>query len=125
MSSRAMEKKINIEFDIDFLVPHFIKSDPTRLRQVLLNLVGNAIKFTEKGGVTIKVTADSLSGGSRFDLDEKEQVMMRFEVTDTGIGIPPKALDSLFKEFTQVDSRPRVNMAERDWGSPFLKVSSI
>lgn len=104
MSSRALEKKIAIKSDVDFLVPPYINSDPTRLRQVLLNLVGNAIKFTDKGGVTLRVTSESLDGHVALAAGQKERVQLRFEVVDTGIGIPQKSRASLFKEFTQVDS---------------------
>jgi signal transduction histidine kinase/CheY-like chemotaxis protein len=75
-------------------VPGWIHSDPTRLRQILVNLVGNAIRFTEKGGIGIFVSATK----------EDERWNIRFDVEDTGIGIPTERLDRLFKAFTQVDS---------------------
>ena len=70
-------------------VPETVGGDPVRLRQVLTNLVGNAVKFTEQGTVTIQVTASPL--------------WLTFTVTDTGIGIPPEKLGVLFKPFSQVD----------------------
>src|SRR5664279_4585521 len=71
-----------------------VRSDPTRLRQILLNLVGNAVKFTESGDVLVRVA----------ELDGKNgQDWLRFEVKDSGIGIPPEARARLFQEFSQVD----------------------
>lgn len=75
-------------------VPRWIHSDPTRLRQILVNLVGNAIRFTQQGGIGIFVSA----------VQEGEIWNIRFDVEDTGIGIPVERVDRLFKAFTQVDS---------------------
>ncbi|MFP5393925.1 MAG: two-component regulator propeller domain-containing protein, partial [Gammaproteobacteria bacterium] len=76
-------------------LPPFVVGDPTRLRQVLVNLVGNAFKFTNAGDVTVKV-----------DLKDKRGAvnMIRFAVTDTGIGIAPDAIERLFQKFEQADS---------------------
>ncbi|MCA9733946.1 response regulator, partial [candidate division KSB1 bacterium] len=81
-----------------FLLPNvdgFVNGDPGRIRQVLINLANNAIKFTEKGEVTI--------WGELLHEDE-EKVHVHFTVSDTGIGIPPEALEKLFESFTQVDA---------------------
>ena len=88
---RALEKKL--EFDVHWpaAVSSSIIADPNRLRQVLSNLVSNAIKFTEAGRVTIRAYGDS-------------QGMLRIEVEDTGIGIAPEQLERLFTKFTQADS---------------------
>ncbi len=77
-------------------LPGILCGDPTRLRQVLINLVGNAIKFTHKGGVTIGVcrAEDALPGHTR----------LRFSVSDTGIGIPKERIERLFRPFSQADS---------------------
>ncbi|GAA5116326.1 response regulator [Luteolibacter yonseiensis] len=75
-------------------VPRWVNSDPTRLRQILVNLVGNAIRFTPQGGIGIFVSA----------MREEDKWNIRFHVEDTGIGIPAERLDRLFKAFTQVDS---------------------
>lgn len=75
-------------------VPRWINTDPTRLRQILVNLVGNAIRFTPHGGIGIFVSA----------VQQGETWNIRFDVEDTGIGIPPERLDRLFQAFTQVDS---------------------
>jgi len=80
-------------------VPARVHGDPGRLRQVLMNLVGNAIKFTDEGGVRVTLAAEPIvSDGTSTHL------MLRFEVRDTGIGIAAEHMDSLFHEFTQVDS---------------------
>jgi PAS domain S-box-containing protein len=75
-------------------VPRAIRTDRMRLRQVLINLVGNAVKFTETGGVSIKVTTAAAG----------EQALLRFEVHDTGIGVPEAKRKEIFEEFVQADS---------------------
>ena len=100
MMSRAMEKRIGFHVDVAPDVPACIVSDPTRLRQVLLNLISNAIKFTDAGQVTLKITMldkQTLDNGG-------EIVRLRFAVSDTGIGVPVEAQEKLFKQFVQVDS---------------------
>jgi PAS domain S-box-containing protein len=94
MSSRAREKKIDIAAYIDPAVRQDYSGDPTRLRQVLLNLIGNAIKFTDHGCVAVEVRPDSQDalGG-----------LIRFDVIDTGIGISEEARDGVFQKFTQAD----------------------
>jgi two-component system, sensor histidine kinase and response regulator len=81
--------------DVDAHVPEQIKGDPTRLRQVLVNLATNAVKFTQQGEVAIRVR---LTGRS------PEALTLRFEVRDTGIGIPPERAQALFAPFVQADS---------------------
>jgi len=94
LSARAWSKKIEIASCVELSVPSLLSGDPGRLRQILLNLVGNAVKFTEKGGITIDATGVEESDGT---------VMVQFSVTDTGIGIPTPAQARLFQEFFQVD----------------------
>jgi signal transduction histidine kinase/ligand-binding sensor domain-containing protein/ActR/RegA family two-component response regulator len=77
-------------------VPGSVVGDPVRLRQVLLNLVGNAVKFTEQGGVTIEVAAMPAA-------DDSEAARLSFAVTDTGVGIAPEDQARIFEAFTQVD----------------------
>lgn len=91
----ATKKGIVIEKQVGEDVPAFINSDRGRLRQVLLNLSSNAVKFTESGLVKLSVHLESKS---------KESCKLRFDIQDTGIGIPKEKLDGLFKEFTQADS---------------------
>jgi PAS domain S-box-containing protein len=88
---RACEKGLLLVYEIAPNVPANLVGDPTRLRQVLLNLLGNAIKFTETGTVSLRVTQDG-------------PIMLRFSITDTGIGIPEEKLDRVFERFTQADS---------------------
>ena len=94
--SRAIEKKLLLHYEISKSVPSFITGDGLRLRQVITNLVGNALKFTQTG--SIKVTADLYQSS----LDEKLELL--FQVCDTGIGIPNEQQERLFKAFTQLDS---------------------
>jgi PAS domain S-box-containing protein len=94
LAVRAHEKDLNIVCIIDPDVPASVIGDPGRLRQVILNLGGNAIKFTTHGGVTLRASLDASNG---------EDVTVRFAITDTGIGIPPEKQAKLFTPFTQVD----------------------
>jgi len=93
---KAHAKGIDLAVFIEPEVPEWVCGDPGRLRQVLLNLVGNAIKFTEIGGVAVEASVI----GRRDD----QSLTVRFEVTDSGIGITADALPRLFRKFTQADS---------------------
>lgn len=94
-SSRACEKNLELFYNIDSVKNLQLIGDDTRLRQVLVNLVGNAIKFTEQGEVLVQVSSkESQNGGIR----------LLFEVKDTGIGIPAEKIDKLFRPFSQVDN---------------------
>ena len=95
---QAAAKRIELAWFIDPRIPPCILGDITRLRQVLVNLTNNAVKFTSRGFITLEVglAADVRPADGRFLLD--------FHVTDTGIGIPPDRLGLLFKPFSQVDS---------------------
>ena len=95
LAPRANDKNIEIGTFIDPEIPRELVGDPGRLRQVILNLAGNAIKFTDEGGVEINVSLTS---------DSEDRVVLLFEVIDTGIGIPKSSQAKLFEEFTQVDS---------------------
>lgn len=92
---KAQEKGLELVIDIDPSVPIALRGDPNRLRQVITNLVGNAIKFTERGEITLKVSCVK---------DEPTRARLRFSVSDTGIGIPEDHFDALFSAFTQVDA---------------------
>jgi PAS domain S-box-containing protein len=94
--SKASEKKIELLHWIEEGVPDWIVTDGTRLRQVLVNLVGNAIKFTAHGEVEVRVTSEPPQNGGAPQLV--------FTVRDTGDGIPQDRVDRLFKPFSQVDS---------------------
>jgi two-component system, sensor histidine kinase and response regulator len=92
---RADEKGLELLCDISPEVPAFIAGDPSRLRQVILNLVSNAVKFTDIGEVTIKVRAELL---------EDRSTTLHFMVKDTGIGIGAEKLESIFESFSQADT---------------------
>jgi two-component system, sensor histidine kinase and response regulator len=95
LAARARAKRVELIADVAASVPHMVRGDPTRMRQVLTNLVGNAIKFTEQGEVTIIVA----SAGERDG-----RTVVGFAVRDTGIGISPEHLGGIFEEFTQADA---------------------
>src|SRR5579863_6814145 len=95
LALRAHQKQLELAYDADPEVPSHLLGDPGRLRQILVNLVGNAIKFTQRGEVLVTVEKSSQSGGS---------VELHFKVKDTGIGIPPDKQGLLFKAFSQADS---------------------
>ena len=95
LAIQAHSKHLELIVDIDPQVPHFVTGDCVRLRQVLLNLGGNAIKFTQQGEVSLHV--------SMAEADERG-TLVRCEVRDTGIGIPADRISALFTAFTQVDA---------------------
>ena len=94
LSLAAQEKSLLLDCHIDNDVPSYIKSDPGRLRQILLNLTGNAIKFTDKGEVFIHI---------KKDFENKTHVRLRFSVTDTGTGISSENQKKIFQSFNQAD----------------------
>lgn len=94
LSQRAVSKKLELICMIQPDVPDLLRGDPNRLRQVLANLVGNAVKFTEKGEVCLRV---------RKVAESKTQVTLAFYVQDTGIGIQPERQEAIFNRFTQAD----------------------
>lgn len=103
LAARAIEKGIDLWCDLDPACPPTVVGDQTRIRQVLFNLVSNAVKFTERGEIVVRldarqapVAADRPPDIPRFEF--------HFQVMDTGIGIPPEKIDRLFKPFSQVDS---------------------
>ncbi|MCP4285178.1 MAG: hypothetical protein GY792_12105, partial [Gammaproteobacteria bacterium] len=97
--SRAEEKDLNFILERHQSLPSGIEADETRLRQVLLNLLGNAIKFTESGQVTLKVSLLDLDPSQA---DDRSQISLRFEVQDTGVGMQPEELQTIFKPYEQV-----------------------
>lgn len=94
-SGKAINQDLDLLYMVDHHVPRKVKGDPHRLRQVLINLVGNAFKFTEEGEILVEVKAEELEG---------RRLRLKFSVSDTGIGIPEEKRARLFKAFSQVDS---------------------
>ena len=93
--SRALEKNLQLDFDLDPALPNWLEGDPVRLKQVLLNLLGNAIKFTAEGSVALHISSVRNQG---------ELARLKFAVTDTGIGLDEMAKSRIFKVFSQADS---------------------
>ena len=91
----AAEKKLELCLELDERLPASMKGDPSRVRQVLLNLLSNALKFTPKGEIVLRVQLEEL---------QDVRARLRFEVQDTGIGIPQDRIDRLFQSFSQVDA---------------------
>ena len=108
LSSTALKKHLNIGYIIDDDVPLALHSDSDRIRQVLINLAGNALKFTERGEVSIHIGVHhEANSGSTVDQGQQgtgSTVRLRFIVKDTGIGIAPEDQARIFEAFTQVDS---------------------
>lgn len=109
LSAKAHEKQLELMTFVAPHVPRMVSGDEGRLRQVLLNLLGNAVKFTEHGEITVRCELERQSG---------RYVWLRFTVTDTGIGIAPEARNRLFQPFTQVDES-----AKRRFGGTGLGLS--
>jgi len=104
LAVRAREKHIELTVDVPPDVPHLVRGDPTRVRQVLMNLIGNAIKFTEQGEVDVSAAVVAYHG---------DRTSVRFRVRDTGIGIAAEQQGTIFQEFTQADT----SMARRYGGT--------
>lgn len=94
MAIKAAEKSLTYRCVIDPDVPSLLRGDPGRLRQVLINLIGNAAKFTAAGGISLEVSCKS---------EDERKVRIGFVITDTGIGIPEDQVERLFEKFTQLD----------------------
>jgi signal transduction histidine kinase/DNA-binding response OmpR family regulator len=100
MAPRAAEKALGLSVFVDPLLPQALRGDPLRLRQILLNLVSNAIKFTHQGSVALQVLPARLSPPP----GQADGIQVRFEVTDTGVGIPSDVQPVLFRKFSQADA---------------------
>jgi signal transduction histidine kinase/ligand-binding sensor domain-containing protein/CheY-like chemotaxis protein len=95
MALRAHQKGLELVYQVDPSIPQFLRGDTDRIKQVLHNLVGNAVKFTERGEVVLRVTAEKRIGN---------EIQLRFAVSDTGIGIPPEKQQLIFEAFSQADA---------------------
>ena len=94
MRPQANSKGLKLTLDVSGTLPTKVHSDDGRLRQILINLIGNAIKFTETGGVTVKLSAERWGDG----------YLLHIDVVDTGIGIPPEKIQQIFERFSQADA---------------------
>jgi len=95
LTARAAQKRLELAYHIPAEVPDALVGDPGRLRQIVVNLVGNAIKFTAQGEVVVRVALESRT---------EETAVLHVTVSDTGIGIPPEKQSLMFQAFTQADS---------------------
>jgi CheY-like chemotaxis protein/HPt (histidine-containing phosphotransfer) domain-containing protein len=104
LAARAAEKNLDLAYSVDDAVPNQVFGDVTRLRQVLVNLVGNAVKFTSAGEIFVSVSATPLPPEKDDTAEAAPRMELRFQVRDTGIGIPQARLQRLFRSFSQVDT---------------------
>jgi two-component system sensor histidine kinase/response regulator len=114
ISVKVHGQHVQLIDDIAEDVPFVIIGDPKRLRQIIMNLAGNALKFTREGNVTIRVTKTP----QHLEPAKKDQLILRFEIIDTGIGMPQNVADKLFQPFTQAD-----NSTSRKFGGTGLGLS--
>lgn len=109
---RAKEKKLSLDIELDSKLANHVLADSLRLNQILMNLIGNAIKFTSHGGVTLKVEIIDHKGNN---------IKVRFSVIDTGIGIAPKNIDKIFETFEQADEQTTVKFGGTGLGLSIVK----
>ena len=98
VAPRAIKKSLHLAYVLDDHLAPWVIGDITRLRQILVNLLGNAVKFTDEGEIAVVVQANACGVG------ERRSQLLTFAVLDTGIGIPPERMDRLFHSFSQVDA---------------------
>jgi signal transduction histidine kinase len=92
--SQLKEKQLNFSYQISEGIPEFIKGDPLRIKQILLNLMSNSLKFTKQGGISLNINL----------INDTDELTLEFKFKDTGIGIPKDKQEALFEAFTQVDA---------------------
>ena len=113
MSTSAFKKDVEINCKIEADVPVFVEGDANRLRKVLMNLIGNAVKFVEKGWISLNVKIQQTDGDS---------LLLLFSLRDTGIGIPADKLDAVLEKFTQADSSTARKYGGTGLGLPISKM---
>ncbi|MCB0162669.1 MAG: response regulator [Anaerolineae bacterium] len=109
LAAKAAEKGLDLAYLIEPGTPEAIIGDITRFRQIVLNLLNNALKFTDQGEVVVKVKAEGQTSNGESPRDDEDKIhpssfILHISVHDTGIGIPPDRMDRLFKAFSQVDA---------------------
>ena len=109
--TQAAEKGLDISFEIDESIPVFITGDPVRLNQIMVNLIGNAIKFTDKGNIGVRVTNEGITGNI---------IQTGIRVADSGVGIEPEKLSRIFERFNQAESQ-----ASRRFGGTGLGLAIV
>lgn len=109
---KADEKLIELKLEVSPEVPHYIIADALRLNQILMNLLSNAIKFTNKGAVTLRVTQESM---------RENAVNLKFEIIDTGIGIPKNRLANVFESYEQADEETAIKYGGTGLGLTIVK----
>lgn len=122
VESLVSEKSLTLSLTMGAALPR-IRTDPTHLRQILVNLIGNAVKYTDRGTITVRTRMvprlDALTLGMPSDLsglDEHEEMWLLVQVTDQGIGIAPADQERIFEEFEQVGAGPRADSPSRGTG---------
>lgn len=109
---RAKEKKLNLEMELDPELPTHVLADSLRLNQILMNLIGNAIKFTSQGSVTLRVEILNSKGNN---------IQVKFSVIDTGIGIASENIEKIFETFEQADEQTTVKFGGTGLGLSIVK----
>lgn len=112
MQLNAKDKGLSLNVVPKTKLPDFIRTDPTRLRQILINLITNAVKFTDKGSITLTIEMEpsKVSQQSENYAESKAlESVLRFTVDDTGIGMAPDKLDNIFHPFEQIEDVMRAN----------------
>lgn len=109
LAQRAHAKRLELAWQVDEDVPEHLVGDPGRLRQLLVNLIGNALKFTDYGEVSLRVArseneTDAATGAAAENGRPADTIELAFAVVDTGIGIPPDKLETIFDPFSQADA---------------------
>jgi len=101
---QAKKKKLQLIFDLDENLPQYLQTDESKLRQTIINILGNAIKFTEEGGVTLRLKLQEGTAKHKPQFFPDPSYFLQFEIEDSGLGIAPAEMENLFKPFVQTAS---------------------